>query len=60
MGEWIDKKKALIGNDMDSDGIGNTLRPYNSSGDIQNGGDYLPLTTVSLVDLIICIRGYVA
>ena len=31
------------GNDIDGDGLGDTLLPYNSSGDIQNGGDYLPL-----------------
>jgi len=28
------------------DGLGDTLLPYNSSGNIQNGGDYLPLTAV--------------
>ena len=29
--------------DTDGDGLGDTLLPYNSSGNIQNGGDYLPL-----------------
>jgi parallel beta-helix repeat protein len=29
------------------DGLGDTLLPYNSSGSIQNGGDFLPLTNVS-------------
>ena len=36
---WSD----YAGNDNDGDGLGNTLIPYNSSGDIINGGDYLPL-----------------
>jgi parallel beta-helix repeat protein len=31
------------GMDMDSDGLGDTEIPYNSSGTIQNGGDLLPL-----------------
>ena len=31
------------GEDQDGDGLGDTLLPYNSSGSIQNGGDYLPL-----------------
>jgi parallel beta-helix repeat protein len=30
------------------DGIGDTLVPYNSNGNITNGGDYLPLTTNKL------------
>ena len=29
------------------DGLGDTLLPYNSSGNIANGGDYLPLTNVA-------------
>jgi len=29
--------------DTDGDGLGDTLLLYNSSGNIQNGGDYLPL-----------------
>jgi len=32
------------GNDTGGDGLGDTLLPYNSSGDIQNGGDLHPLT----------------
>jgi parallel beta-helix repeat protein len=36
---WSD----YAGNDTDGDGLGNTLIPYNSSGGIINGGDYLPL-----------------
>jgi parallel beta-helix repeat protein len=34
------------GTDADGDGIGDTLLPYNSSGAIQNGGDWLPLVSV--------------
>ncbi len=36
---WSD----YAGEDLDSDWLGDTLLPYNSSGNIQNGGDYLPL-----------------
>jgi parallel beta-helix repeat protein len=35
------------GNDTDGDGLGNTEIPYNCTGDIQNGGDWLPLVAVS-------------
>jgi parallel beta-helix repeat protein len=38
---WSD----YYGTDIDGDGLGDTLIPYNSFGDIANGGDYLPLTT---------------
>jgi parallel beta-helix repeat protein len=31
------------GNDTDGDGFGETQLPYNCTGDITNGGDYLPL-----------------
>jgi len=34
------------GNDTDGDGLGDTLLPYNSSGNIKTGGDYLPLVPV--------------
>ena len=37
------------GFDNDGDGIGDTNLPYNNSGLIQNGGDYLPLTKLTNV-----------
>jgi len=36
---WSD----YTGGDLDGDGLGDTLLPYNSSGNITNGGDWLPL-----------------
>jgi len=36
------------GEDLDGDGLGDTLLPYDSSGDITNGGDYLPLVSVGV------------
>ncbi|MFZ3167642.1 MAG: NosD domain-containing protein [Candidatus Methanoperedens sp.] len=37
---WSD----YAGSDLNGDGLGDTLVPYNSSGNIANGGDFLPLT----------------
>jgi len=38
------------GEDLDGDGLGDTLLPYNSSGAIQNGGDWLPLVKPPVFD----------
>jgi len=41
---WSD----YTGNDTNGDGLGDTNTPYNSTGDIQDGGDYLPLILTSV------------
>jgi len=38
---WAD----YAGNDTNGDGFGDTVLPYTCSGEIYNGGDYLPLVT---------------
>jgi parallel beta-helix repeat protein len=37
-----------VGADSDGDGLGDTLIAYNASGNITNGGDYLPLVSVGV------------
>jgi len=44
---WSDYKGVDTSNPQD--GIGDTLVPYTSNGNIRNRGDYLPLTTVNIV-----------
>ncbi|MFZ2070901.1 MAG: hypothetical protein WAV32_04780 [Halobacteriota archaeon] len=42
---WSD----YAGTDEDDDGLGDTMLPYNSSGGIQQGGDWHPLTEVAML-----------
>ncbi|MBA7521070.1 hypothetical protein ES705_13171 [subsurface metagenome] len=46
------------GEDTDGDGLGDTLLPYNSSGDIQTGGDWLPLVSVGVSECYIATATY--
>jgi len=47
---WSD----YIGSDLDGDALGDTNIPYNSGGNIQNGGDFAPLVT-SVMRHIVCV-----
>ncbi|MFV2040381.1 MAG: NosD domain-containing protein, partial [Candidatus Hydrothermarchaeales archaeon] len=53
-GPWIGGNYwgDYLGSDIDEDGFGDTLLPYNSQGNITVGGDYLPLTGDTLPPVI--------
>jgi parallel beta-helix repeat protein len=46
------------GTDLDGDKLGDTLLPYNSSGSIQNGGDWHPLIIIPKIILKTSKDGY--
>jgi parallel beta-helix repeat protein len=51
-GPWIagNSWSDYAGTDTDSDGLGDTLTPYDSSGNIDHGGDYHPLLDTFVPD----------
>ncbi len=46
-----------LGVDTNGDGLGDTNLPYNASGNITNGGDYLPLTNKISTNPVLLVHG---